>query len=62
MKITAYTSYNDYTNTHSRRDFELVTELPSIRDRSLVNDVYRTVIHIGAVALVCEQGCDDVWK
>lgn len=70
MKIRAYTSYSERSNSRYYRDFEIVDKLPEIGDvvygdkdgatvdygeRERVNNIF-------AVSLDCEQGNDDIYN
>lgn len=64
MKIKAYVSYDERTNTRSYREFDIVANLPTIGDfvsggtwkgeRHIVKDIIELEID-------CEQGNFDVW-
>lgn len=61
-KITAYTSYDERTNTRYSRDFEIVSGLPKVNDTFTDAELTVTVKSVFPVALDCEQGSDEVWS
>lgn len=62
MKIKAYTSYSERTNTRYYRDFEIVDKLPGIGEviYEYCGD-RKTVTEINEVMLDYEQGNDKVY-
>ena len=62
MYIKAYTSYNEYNNTHYYTNFKVIDELPAIGSDYNSSIDYDTVVtDIKTVLLDCEQGFDSVY-
>lgn len=60
MKIRAYVSYSERTNTHYYTDFTVVDELPKIGEKNLNES--EEIVDVTPVDLDCDQGNDDVYK
>lgn len=58
MKIKAYTNYNERSNTHSYREFDVIDALPEIGTTQSNGEVVK---EINPISIDCEQGHDDVF-